>query len=203
MRINEFAIDRVDIAEGIIGPAAALDVEGGARLESGALDARLNVERIDRPGSLQLATRFANDTRQLAIDLKFSEPAGGVVANALGVDGLPALAFSIAGEGPLSDFSADVSLVADTETLLSGTTRIADAGDGGLRFITDVSGNVEPLVRELYDPFVAGGSSLKIDVTALGHRRGSKSPRAPSRAAPPTSPSPAPSPPTGVRRRSP
>lgn len=168
VRINEFAIDSVEIAEGVIGPAARLKIDGAARLESGQLDARLNVNRQDKPGSLQLAARFDDSTRQLAIDLELSEPEGGVVANALNVEDAPALTFKIAGEGPLSDFKADVSLVADSETLLSGTTRIADAGDGGLRFVTDVSGNIEPLVTSLYDPFVEGGTSLKIDMTRGG-----------------------------------
>lgn len=164
VRIDQFDIDEIDIAEGVIGRAARLSVNGAARLEDGGLDARLSVDRLDRPGSLQLATRFQNESRQLAIDLKLSEPAGGVLANALGVQGEPSLAFTVLGNGPLSDFTADISLIADDETLLSGSTTIADA-NGGLRFVTDVSGNIEPLVSALYQPLVNGGTSLQIDAT--------------------------------------
>ena len=164
VRIDQFDIDEIEIAEGVIGPAARLSVNGAARLESGGLDARLAVDRLDRPGSLQLAARFQNDSRQLAIDLKLSEPAGGVLASALGVEGEPSLAFTIVGNGPLNDFTADISLIADGDTLLSGTTAISDA-NGGLRLVTDVSGNIEPLVSSLYDPLVAGGTSLQIDAT--------------------------------------
>ena len=163
VRIDRLAVPRVEIAEGVIGPAARLSVDGAVRLAGGELDTTLAIDRLDRAGSLSLDVAFADDTRRLSVDVTVSEPADGVIANAIGIEGRPALTLSARGDGPLSDFEASLSLVANDETLLSGTTRITGA-DGGLRFQTDVDGDVSPLVPELYDPLVTGGSRLVLDI---------------------------------------
>ncbi|MEO1105842.1 MAG: translocation/assembly module TamB, partial [Pseudomonadota bacterium] len=162
--IDAFDIGRVDLAEDVIGEAAALQVAGSLRLQSGELDANLDVQRLDEPGNLTLDASYSEASRQLAIDFTVSEPEDGVIANALNIDGRPAILFEIKGEGELSNYRADISLTADEETLLSGITRIVGVDDG-LRFIADLQGNVEPLVADLYDPFVQGGTEIAVDAT--------------------------------------
>ncbi|WP_108658783.1 translocation/assembly module TamB domain-containing protein [Acuticoccus kandeliae] len=162
--IDKLAVPQVQIAEGIIGPAATLGVDGSIRLASGDLEAKLEIERKDRAGTFSIDTSFSNSSRQLAIDVTVAEPADGVIANALNIDGRPPITFEIKGDGPLSDFLANIRLDADGSTLLSGTTTISQVA-GGLRFLADIEGNLTPLVADLYDPLVEGGTRLKIDLT--------------------------------------
>lgn len=162
--IDRLAVPTVEIAEGVVGPAATLGVGGAVTLRDGELDARVAVERRDRPGSLTLIAAFANETRRLSLDISLSEPEDGVIANALGIEGQPPLAFALRGEGPLSDFSAELSLAASGETLLTGSARISD-GDDAVRFSARIEGNLEPLVSAPYEPLVAGGTTLAVDGT--------------------------------------
>ncbi|UOM36155.1 translocation/assembly module TamB domain-containing protein [Acuticoccus sp. I52.16.1] len=162
--LRELKVPEVDIAEGVIGPAAKLSVDGNISLAGGELDTDLAIERLDRPGDLNLKASFDNVSRNLSIDFTVAEPEDGVIANALDIEGKPPLSFSIKGDGPLAEFKADIALVASDETLLSGTTTI-DNTDAGFRFIADISGDLSVLVPPLYAPFVGGGSEVKIDAT--------------------------------------
>lgn len=161
--IDRLAVNRVVLGEGVIGPRAELSVDGSIQLDDGTLESNLAIQRLDQPGDLRLAASFSDETRQLSIDFSIAEPEDGVIANALGIPGRPPLTFTIAGEGPLSSFTADLALAASGETLLSGTTAITSVG-GGLRFVTDISGNLGPLVAELYRPFVDDGTRITLDL---------------------------------------
>jgi len=161
--IDRLAVPRVEIAQGVIGPAAALSVDGSVRLAGGELDTDVSIERLDRPGTLSLEASFDDETRRLAVDFIIEEPENGVIANALGIEGRPPVTFEIEGDGPLSDFSAGIRLDVAGETLLSGTTAIAGE-NGGLRFLADIDGDLSPIVPELYAPLVAGGSRVTLNL---------------------------------------
>lgn len=165
--LDRLAVPRVEIAAGLIGPAAALSVDGSINLDGGTLESNLALTRLDRPGNLTLAASFDNGSRQLGIDFALEEPADGVIANALNVAGRPPISFTIAGDGPLSAFVANVRLAANDATLLSGQTTIMQDPEG-LRLQANVSGNIEPLVAPLYGPYVAGGTELVVDATRRG-----------------------------------
>ncbi|WMS44728.1 translocation/assembly module TamB domain-containing protein [Acuticoccus sp. MNP-M23] len=163
VNVKELAVARVELAEGVVGPAAAIKLNGRARLADGELDVNLDVDRLDRPGTLDLAAVF-DSSRNLSVDLTLSEPEDGVLANTLQIEGRPPIVFSVKGDGPLTDYSAAVSLKADGDELLGGTLGIAGVS-GGMRFTADINGNLTPLVASLYAPLVEGGSAIQIDAT--------------------------------------
>ncbi len=163
VNIKELAVDRVELAQGVIGPAAALKVAGRGRLADGELDVNLDVDRLDRPGTLDLAAVF-DSSRNLSVDLTLSEPADGVLANSLNIEGRPPIVFSIKGNGPLTDYTADVTLQADGDELLGGTIGVAGV-TGGMRYTANLNGDLTPLVANLYRPLVEGGSVIAIDAT--------------------------------------
>ncbi|MEM8852462.1 MAG: translocation/assembly module TamB domain-containing protein [Pseudomonadota bacterium] len=161
--LDKLSVPQVDIAEGVIGPAASLSVDGSVRLADGELDADVSIDRLDRDGELTIKASFSNESRNLAVDVTVAEPADGVIANALQIEGRPALSFTIIGEGPLSDFEAAIALTAEQETLLSGTARVNSVTEG-LNFTLDVGGNLDRIVGESYDAFVDEGSRITVDV---------------------------------------
>ncbi len=163
--VDKIAVPEVKLGAPLFGQAATLSIDGRIELDGGALDADLAIDRTDGVGgSLKLVTRYSNDSRQLALDVDFREPAGGLLSKALSIENEPALAFTVKGEGPIENFRADVGLVADGDTLLGGAVTITGEGDA-YRLRTELSGNLAPLVPAAYSDFVAGASTLDIDAT--------------------------------------
>lgn len=161
--LDRLDVPEVDIAAGVIGPAARLSVDGSVSLTGGALDTDITVERLDEPGSLRLVAEFDNDSRELAVDLAYDEPAGGVLANALNIEGRPQLGFTVNGSGPLDSYNADIALTSEGSRLLGGTVTLRQPQEG-TRFALTLDGNLQPLVPALYQPLVTGGSNATIEV---------------------------------------
>ncbi|MEM6847294.1 MAG: translocation/assembly module TamB domain-containing protein [Pseudomonadota bacterium] len=157
--IDDLTVDTVSVAQGLMGPAFQVGLQGRANLSDGALDAAISVDRQDRPGTLSLEAAFNNDSRQLTVNADIAEPPNGVVANALSIEGRPSVDLRVAGDGPLSDFSADVRLSANGDETLSGTVRIDD-DLGALEVSGDLSGDFRSLVAQRFQPLVDGGSQL-------------------------------------------
>ena len=162
--LDKLSVPEVEIAAGVIGDAARLGVDGSIQLAGGTLDADLAIQRLDAPGSLNLKADFSNSTRNLSVNLTYNEPAGGVLADALDIDGEPELTFTVDGDGPLNDFTANIALAADGAQLVSGTAALREP-DGGTRFTLDLAGNLARLVPAAYAPFVDDGSRITVDVT--------------------------------------
>lgn len=162
--IDALDIPRVEIGEAVIGVAATLAVQGSMMLADGSLETRLAIERLDAPGSLTLQASYANATSELELELALSEPENGVVANLLALEGRPAVDFSIEGEGTLDAFAAEVLLAADGRRLFGGPATISAVPEG-LRFVADLTGNVEGLVSPAYRTAFGSGSRIGIDAT--------------------------------------
>ncbi|HUG62181.1 MAG TPA: translocation/assembly module TamB, partial [Methylomirabilota bacterium] len=160
--IDRLTVPEVVLGAPVLGDPARLAVEGSIALAGGALDANLAIERTDEtPGSLALTAAYADETGQLDLDLTVDEPANGVIANLIGIPDRPAVRFTIAGSGPLEDFAARIALAADGEELLGGAVTLS-AANGGLRFVTDLSGMLERLFPPAYAPYFTGTSRLVI-----------------------------------------
>jgi translocation and assembly module TamB len=164
LEISEIAAGEIQLGAALVGQQASLSLDGGLTLADGALDTRLQVARLDRPGdTLSLTASFANSSEQLALDLLLDEAAGGLVSTALDLPGRPDLSLTVQGEGPLSDFTADIGLATNGHDRISGSvslTGLADVAagaDAGLAFSADLGGNIDPLLKPDYRPFFGPG----------------------------------------------
>ena len=103
------------------GEAALLHAEGTAEVgdASGASRADLSFGRRDGlPGVGHLHVSYTPGDDRLELDLAGSEPEGGLMARALGLPGLPALAFNAIGLAPLADWHGRITLAADGRGVL-------------------------------------------------------------------------------------
>jgi translocation and assembly module TamB len=165
VRIARLAVPAVALAAPVLGEPATLSVDGSVNLAAGSLDTRLAIQRTDdRPGSLTLSAQYANEDRNLALDLVLEEPANGVLANALGIPDRPALRFEVAGTGPIDSFGARIALDAAGQRLVAGDVTVS-AGDDGTRVLTDLSGTLAPLFPPEYAAWVSGTSQLVLDLS--------------------------------------
>ena len=158
VQLDRLAVGELRLGEALLGEAAVLTVDGSARLAAGgdALDAKLEVARIDdRPGRAALTLGFSPDDQRLAVDLKASEPAGGVIARMLNIPGLPPVEATLDGEGPLADWKGRLTASGgDVVNLTADATVKADPG-GHLVTLTaggDVARLLPPPAADLVGP---------------------------------------------------
>ncbi|WP_323766026.1 translocation/assembly module TamB domain-containing protein [Marinovum sp.] len=159
VEIDEMRIDRAILGAALFGEAAEMSFAGTAQLADGAGQTRLEVQRLDREGAFTVEAAFDNESRVLALDLDLTEPENGIAANLLGLPDRPSVALSVAGNDPLSNFTADILLATAGEKRLTGQVRLMSSEDGAAGFAADLSGDIAPVFapqfREFLGPDVA------------------------------------------------
>lgn len=167
VRIGKLSTAHLKLGEPILGEPVEVTVNGAVELAGGQGTADLTVSRIDgKSGELSLKSAFANATRTATIDLLLKEGPGGIAANLMGLPGAPQLQLALHGDGPLSDFSAEMALSTDGQSRLSGKLHLA-GGDGpattGQTFSADLAGDVSPLLQPEYRAFFGQQVSLQAE----------------------------------------
>ena len=167
VQLRDFSIGRFTLGEPVAGVAAELSLNGGLTLARGALDTTLAARRLDSPGGeLDLRASFANNTRQLGLDLRLQEPQGGLVATLLNIENKPPIDLRLSGDGPIDNVDINLSLDAGDARIVGGTLALR-SGPDGLGFTVDLRGGVAPIVPAPYRDFFAGETAL----TANGVRK--------------------------------
>ena len=135
VNIGALQVPLVTFGEGVFGLASQISVGGHLQLVEGSLDTALDVTRLDGPGGrLALSANYARETQVLGLDFSLDEPADGIVANVLGIEGRPPMALALRGEGPLAQLDLALTLDAGSQRVLTGTTRLRQQAAGlGLR----------------------------------------------------------------------
>jgi translocation and assembly module TamB len=172
IQISKVAAARVELGESLLGQTVEGSIEAALSLAGGEGSAELTMTRTDSgpEGQVTLAASYANESRQLAIDLTAVEGEGGIAATLLGLPGTPAVSLEVQGEGPIDDFTATLGLSSDGVERLAGTVTLMGADAGGTRFAAEVAGDLAPLFLPEYADFL--GNSVALDVTGQGSALG-------------------------------
>ncbi|MDE4175502.1 translocation/assembly module TamB domain-containing protein [Phaeobacter sp. PT47_59] len=169
VELGEIRAGRVDLGADLLGQPASLSLKGSLSLADGALHTQLEAARLDRPDDrLNLMAGYASSTRQIDLDLSLTEGADGLMSALLDLPDRPNLTLTAKGNGPISDFSADIALFSNGESRLSGQVVLAGAaqpaGDAdaqpeptGIAFYADLGGNIDPLLQPDYRSFFGPG----------------------------------------------
>ncbi|MEL7026656.1 MAG: translocation/assembly module TamB, partial [Pseudomonadota bacterium] len=166
--IGRIAAETVEIGAPVLGQALRVNIDGTLRLDDGEGDVDIALNRIDgAEGRIGIGGRYSNTTEVLAVDVSFEEAAGGVAASLLGLPGAPALELTIAGEGPIDDFAADLSLATDGTDRFGGSFSTALEGTDR-RFLADLSGDLSPLFDPTYQRFFGASSRLELSARRTG-----------------------------------
>jgi translocation and assembly module TamB len=124
--VDGLRIERILLAPTVAGEPATLNLSGRAELGGVAREAvvALAIARIDgRKGTVGLQLGQNGSPARLTLDVEVDEPAGGLIARALSLPGLPPVSLRLAGNGLATDWRGRLQAVA-------GPTRLA--GDLGL-----------------------------------------------------------------------
>ncbi|MFT5341492.1 MAG: translocation and assembly module TamB [Paracoccaceae bacterium] len=171
IELAKIQVDRVELGKDLVGVAAVLDVTGALKLADGSLNTRLAINRLDRTGDAAgIIAKFDNATRHLALNLSLTEAADGLISNALQAPDRPSMRLSIKGEGPISAFTADVTLASDATPRLTGQVTLQalampgadDDAPKATSFSTDLSGDLRALVTPEYQPFFGVETELHL-----------------------------------------
>ncbi|MEL6913094.1 MAG: translocation/assembly module TamB domain-containing protein [Pseudomonadota bacterium] len=148
IRIDRLAVEDLFLGAPLLGEEVRVRAEIAAALADGGLDLALNAARIDdRAGEAVIDLVFAPETEELGVELRVSEPAGGIVATALALPGLPSVALAVAGTGTLDAFAADLRLATDGAERLAGQVTLDATGADTRAFAVDVAGDIRPLLQ--------------------------------------------------------
>jgi len=165
--LDQLDVPRITFGDDLFGLKSEIGVTGRLSLSGGSLDTALNVRRLDGPGGdLALTATYANASRELNLDLALNEPANGMVANVLGVDGRPPMALALKGAGPLDALNLNLTLDADQQRVLTGTTMLRRQADG-LGFTANLEGPISRLIAPQFRDFFGPNTTL----TATGATR--------------------------------
>lgn len=160
VNLGALDVQRVVFGPTVFGLASEIRATGRLQMADGSLDTALDVTRLDGPGgTLTLAATYANASRELNLDLKLDEPANGVVANLLGVEGRPPMALALQGAGPLDTLDLNLTLDAEQQRVLTGLTQLRRQQDG-LGFTANLEGPIARLVAPAYRAFFGGNTVL-------------------------------------------
>jgi translocation and assembly module TamB len=140
--LDEFRVGTLVLGEDVPGGPARLSLDGRLAYASDRVAGRLDVRRTDdRPGEARVVVDYAPAEDRLALDVVAEEPAGGVIAGALGLPGDVPVTVRVDGEGPLSAWRAEIAAEAGDRARVAGRATIDRTG-GDLRAAFDVEGRV-------------------------------------------------------------
>ena len=180
--IGKIAAEAVTLGAPVLGldEAVTLRLDGAAQLANGSGNAQLEVARTGGPdGQFRIDASYAAATEVFALDLDFSEAAGGLISTLSGLPGAPAIGLQATGEGPLDDLTVDLALSTDGAARLAGQVTLKgvaegtdDAGDTpedesaaakptSRRFEADIAGDLTPLFTPPYHAFFGQNTRLR------------------------------------------
>jgi len=167
INLDRLAIARLHFGPDIFGLESEVSANGRLSLADGSLDSSFDIKRLDGPGgTFALRAAYANADQKVDLDLKVSEPANGIVANLLNIDGRPPVDLTLTGAGPLDGLKVDLALDTNGSRTLTGEftlNRQGQAPDGGRVFSARFNGPIAVLVPPVFRDFFGAETVLSAD----------------------------------------
>lgn len=162
--LGELNIERLKFGQPVFGLESEVALKGNLTLQDGSLQSLFDMNRLDGPGgTIKLKADYANADQKLDLDVRLSEPANGIAANLLNIEGKPPVELALSGAGKLDDLKIDLKLDADSQRILTGLltlNRDANGAISGRVFNADVKGPIAALIPEKFRDFFGATSSL-------------------------------------------
>lgn len=160
--LDRLSVGEIALGEELFGQPASLAVKGSARLVSAreGLHVDLDLSRIDDvAGQIVARLGFVPGEDRLSVDVRATEPAGGIVSRMAGIEDLPPLSFTAKGEGPLDHWSGD--LVLDLAGKAGAQGQIAVQRAGAERVLTaKLAADIAALLPADIAPLASGQSAF-------------------------------------------
>ncbi|MER9654871.1 translocation/assembly module TamB domain-containing protein [Mesorhizobium sp. M0152] len=167
--IRQIDLPEIALGERLAGSGIAeLAAKGSLKANAAplAVETTLNVTRHDgKQGNVDANIHFSPADNKLDLDLKASEPAGGIIANLLKLPDAPPVEIIVSGTGPLANWSGIGTFVVGGQivTQLTGRHQLTDNGN-----LVEAKGDGDfaRFLPENLKPLFAGKTSFDIAGTA-------------------------------------
>lgn len=165
INIEKIDAESVVLGKELIGEEATVTVTGSMSLEGGEGKADVVINRTDgKKGDFTFNGSFDNGSRVLNIDLSLDEDPEGIFSRVANIEGQPSVTADIHGEGPLSDYSADIRIATDGQPRITGHIAFAGAegpdGAAGNRFDVQIGGDLASLLPPQNRAFFGNDTQL-------------------------------------------
>jgi len=112
IRIAALNVENLTLGAAVLGEKAVIKITGGIEGTAGdAVSGEFAVTRVDgHAGSIDAKGTYSFAEETLSLVVSAAEPAGGLIARALDIPGLPVFRASVKGEGQLADWKGRVDL---------------------------------------------------------------------------------------------
>ncbi|NNM73577.1 translocation/assembly module TamB domain-containing protein [Enterovirga aerilata] len=161
VEIKDFALAELRLGEPIFGTAARLAATGAARLgnPSEGLDLRFEARRLDAGGQFTARLGLVPQGERLTLALDLDEPAGGLLARAINIPGLPPVRLDLDGDGTLDAFQSRLTFDAGQGIGARGGATLGRDGPAR-RLALDMTAEIAGLLPEIAAPVFAGTTRL-------------------------------------------
>ncbi len=158
--LGELQIDEIALGESFLGEPVSISLAGTAQLAGGEGSANVTATRLGgTEGRFVIEGSYSNSTTVLDLNLDISEGPDGIATRLLDIPERPAIDLTIAGEGPIDTFGADLTLATDGQDRITGQfSRAPSEGEDG--FALNISGDLTPLLEPAYHDFFGTDVSL-------------------------------------------
>ncbi|MDX8438648.1 translocation/assembly module TamB domain-containing protein [Mesorhizobium australafricanum] len=167
--VREIDLPEIALGQELAGSGIAeLAAKGSLKADPSplAIESVLNVTRHDgKQGNVDAKIHFAPADNKLDLDLKASEPAGGIIANLLKLPDAPPVNIVVSGSGPLANWSGVGTFMVDGRIVsqLTGRHQLTDKGH---RIEAKGDGEFEGFLPEKIKSLFAGKTNFDLAGTA-------------------------------------
>lgn len=168
--IQLFEVARIDLGEPILGAAAALGVQASAQLNDEGAVIDLTANRVDNAeGTYVIKGGFAREGAQIDVQIELDESSGGIAGRMMNLPGQPSIDLTVAGTGPLDDFTADIALATDGQDRVAGQVILSalpvetEGATPDRRIRADLGGDITALVAPQSRDFFGTDVAVQVD----------------------------------------
>lgn len=167
--VKQIDLPEIALGQELAGSGIAeLAAKGSVKADPSplAIESVLNVTRHDgKEGNVDAKIHFAPAENKLDLDLKASEPAGGIIANLLKLPDAPPVNIVVTGSGPLANWSGVGTFMVDGQ-IVSQLTGRHQLSDKGHHIEAKGDGEFERFLPEKIKALFAGKTSFDVAGTA-------------------------------------
>jgi translocation and assembly module TamB len=165
--VANFEVAEILLGAPILGEAAQMSLQATAQLNDDVATVDVDAVRTDgKQGAFKISANLNRSDRLLDLLINLSEEQQGILSRSLNIPDEPSVKLTVAGQGPLSDFNADINLSTDGAARLAGQVNVAEQGaadDPDRRIQADLRGDVTALILSQYRAFFGTDVGLIFD----------------------------------------
>lgn len=166
IKVDKLSLPNINLGPALAGRAFSLVAEGAVQASSSVISLDLATNRKDTPDARATAKLlFAPAENRLTLKASVAEPEGGLLANLLLLPDRPAVALTLDGEGPLSNWAGQLQGSVDGRKVVTIDGKHTLSVEGRHRVALAGGGSIDALLPPMLRPLFSGETTLNVATT--------------------------------------